>query len=249
MAVITGVSRVVGIGAELARRLAADGFDIAVTYLHDYDVRARLADSASEDIARVRTLVEAEGAAFVPVPLDLADPQAPADLFAVVGRELRPVSVLVMSHCESIDSDIFTTSVEAWDRHFAVNARATWLLVRAYAEQVDQAGDVRRIVALTSDHVAWNLPYGASKGALDRVVEAAANELADRGVRCNAINPGGIDTGWMDDAVREATRAHTMANRLGTPQDVANLVSFLCSPEGGWLNAQLLYSNGGRRRL
>jgi 3-oxoacyl-[acyl-carrier protein] reductase len=90
-----------------------------------------------------------------------------------------------------------------------------------------------------------NLPYGASKGALDRVVIAAAVELGDRGVRANVINPGPIDTGWMTPEIRESGTKATPAGRLGTPQDTADLVRFLMSDAGGWITGQLLYSNGG----
>ena len=104
-----------------------------------------------------------------------------------------------------------------------------------------------RIVALTSDHTANNTPYGASKGALDRIVIAAAVELSGLGVRANVINPGPIDTGWMTEEIRGFGVAETPAGRLGTPDDTANLVRFLLSDQGSWMNGQLLYSNGGFR--
>ena len=102
-------------------------------------------------------------------------------------------------------------------------------------------------MALTSDHTVHNLPYGCTKGALDRLVTAAAYELADRGVQANVINPGGIDTGWMDDEVRASTAAQTPSGRIGTPETVADLVRFLLSDRGRWVNGQLLLSNGGAR--
>jgi 3-oxoacyl-[acyl-carrier protein] reductase len=102
-------------------------------------------------------------------------------------------------------------------------------------------------VALTSDHATHNLPYGASKGALDRIVVAAAVELASRGIRANVINPGPIDTGWMTPQIREAGVVQTPAGRLGTPADTADLVRFLMSDAGGWITGQVLYSNGGFR--
>jgi len=154
----------------------------------------------------------------------------------------------VMCHCESVDSDISTTTLESFDRHFAVNARAVWLLIRAFARQFPASDAGRgRIVALTSDHTAFNLPYGASKGALDRIVLAAATELAELGLTANVVNPGPNDTGWMDDGIREAVAHHTLRGRVGTPADTADLVSFLLSEQGGWINAQLLHSDGGRR--
>ena len=102
-----------------------------------------------------------------------------------------------------------------------------------------------RIVALTSDHTAHNLPYGASKGALDRIVVAAAVELAGRGIRANVINPGPVDTGWMTPEIRQTVLGQTPAGRLGTPADIAGLVRFLMSDAGGWITGQVLHSNGG----
>ena len=94
-----------------------------------------------------------------------------------------------------------------------------------------------RIIALTSDHTVGNLPYGASKGALDRITLAAAHELGHLGVSANVINPGPVDTGWMTDPIRDSGIRRTPLNRLGTPHDTANLVDFLCSPRGSGLMA------------
>jgi 3-oxoacyl-[acyl-carrier protein] reductase len=147
-----------------------------------------------------------------------------------------------------VDSSILDTTVESWDRHFRVNARASWLLIKAFAERLpaDATTEIRgRIVALTSDHAAHNLPYGASKGALDRIVVAAAIELGSRGIRANVINPGPVDTGWMTPEIRQMVLAQTPAGRLATPADTADLVRFLMSDAGGWITGQLLHSNGG----
>jgi 3-oxoacyl-[acyl-carrier protein] reductase len=80
---------------------------------------------------------------------------------------------------------------------------------------------------------------------LDRIVLAAARELAHLGVTSNVINPGPTDTGWMTEALKRQIVDETPLGRLGTPGDVANLVSFLCSEQGGWVNGQLLVSDGG----
>lgn len=183
------------------------------------------------------------------MPADLAAIETAARLVASAAA-LGGLSGLVMSHCESVDSSVLDTTVESWERHFAVNARAVWLLIRAFAEHLPAettATVTGRIVALTSDHTAHNLPYGASKGALDRIVVAAAVELGSRGIRANVINPGPVDTGWMSPVIREAGVAQTPAGRLGTPNDTADLVRFLMSDAGGWINGQILYSNGGFR--
>ena len=123
-----------------------------------------------------------------------------------------------------------------------VNARASWQLIAAFARQAVDGG---AIVALTSDDTAYNVPYGASKGALDRIVIAAARELGHLGIRSNAVNPGPVDTGWMDDDVREMLRKRQPTGRLGTPPDVAALISFLLSDDGAWTTGQLIHTDGG----
>lgn len=244
VALVTGVGRTVGIGAGLARGLAATGWDVGFSYLTRYDERMSwgVQEGATDAI---EAELAALGAATAAVEADLADPDSPARLFDEVERRLGPVTALVMSHCESVDSSIMDTTVESFDRHFAVNARATWLLIKEYGGRFSGTPGTGRILALTSDHTVHNLPYGASKGALDRITLAAARELAHLGVSANVINPGPVDTGWMSDEIRAAGTAQTPAGRLGTPADTANLVSFLCSERGGWINGQLLLSNGG----
>ncbi|WP_285116024.1 SDR family oxidoreductase [Leifsonia sp. fls2-241-R2A-40a] len=242
---VTGASRPESIGAAIARRQAALGWDVAFAFWDDYDAsmpwgaHERAHDAFADELREL-------GARALPVAVDLSHPESPGFAVERVRAALGPVQALVASHAHSVDSGLLDTSVEAFDAHFAVNTRGTWLLIKAFAEQfpADLSGS-GRIVALTSDHTAHNLPYGASKGALDRIVMAAAVELAHLGVTANLINPGPIDTGWMTPDLAGALAAETALGRLGTPQDTADLVAFLLSPSGGWINGQLLHSNGG----
>jgi 3-oxoacyl-[acyl-carrier protein] reductase len=244
VALVTGAGRTVGIGAGIATQLAASGWDIAYTYWTAYDERMSwgIEDGASSAIERS---LARHGAAVAPIEADLTDTGSPALIFDEAERRLGGVTALVMCHCESVDSGLLDTSVESFDRHFAVNARATWLLIREYGRRFRGAAGTGRILSLTSDHTVGNLPYGASKGAMDRITLAAAHELAHLGVTANVINPGPVDTGWMSGALRQDVVRQTPLGRLGTPQDTAHLVEFLCSPQGGWINGQLLMSNGG----
>lgn len=246
VALITGVGRSAGIGAGIARRLAASGWDIAFTYWTPYDRRMEWGAEPGA-AASIAGELAAAGARTATIEADLSDPDAPARILDEAEQRLGPVTALVLSHAESVDSGLLDTTVEAFDRHFAVNARASWLLIREYGLRFRSAPGAAagRIVALTSDHTVGNLPYGASKGALDRITLAAAHELAHLGVTANVINPGPVDTGWMNDGLKEAIAGQTPLGRLGTPQDTAHLVDFLCSPEGVWVNGQLLKSNGG----
>ncbi len=242
---VTGVGRTVGIGAAIALRLAEDGWDVATTQWTPYDERMPWGRHDGDPAAVAAGLAE-RGARTVAVQADLSDVRSPAQVFDAVTTDLGPVTALVMCHCESVDSGILDTTVESFDRHYQVNVRASWLLVKEYAERfpADRVG-TGRIVALTSDHVVHNLPYGSSKGALDRLVVAAARELSHLRLTANVVNPGPVDTGWMSDELRARILAETPLGRGGTPRDTASLVSFLCSPDGGWVNGQVLYSDGG----
>lgn len=241
-ALITGVGRRRGIAAGIAQGLAADGWDLALSYWSPYDDRIGL-ERGRDDPRSLAEELRADGVRVMLIPADLADTTAPDGLVAAATSELGPLHALVLSHCESVDSSLLDTTIESFDRHYAVNVRGSWLLLRAFALQLPPTGGA--VVALTSNHTVHNLPYGATKGAMDRVVLAAPHELADRKLRANVINPGPIDNGWMTDEVREHLTAMQPTGRLGTSEDVANLVRFLLSDRGSWINGQLLHSNGG----
>jgi len=250
VALVTGAGgRTVNIGAAVARRLAETGWDVAFTYWRPYDTDKPWKPEPDARVTLGREL-EDRGARCTAAEADLADPAAPATVFDIAEQDLGPVKALVMCHCEQQDLNILTTTVESFDRHFAVNARAAWLLIREFGQRFTGTADDRdpgRIIAFTSDHTVGNLPYGASKGALDRITLAAAHEFAGLGIRANLINPGPIDTGWMSDEARAAGISQTPAARLAGPEEPANLVAFLCSAQGQWINGQILLSNGGFR--
>ena len=268
IALVTGVSRQIGIGYSIARTLQRDGWTVITTGWRAYDDKMHWGQDATP---------------LASIEADLSDPMAPADLFTQVNKQIGTVNALIMCHCESVDSSILNTTVESFDHHFAVNARATWLLIKSFAEQFGddsppsesrrsslnaieahqhhkkQTGEYstagsapsrfdegRRISAITSDHTHFNMPYGASKGAMDRIVLAAAVELAHLGTTANVINPGATDTGWIDSDLAPVIQDGNLQPRIGDPQDCASLVRFLCSDEGNWINNQLLHSDGGQ---
>lgn len=214
LALVTGAARANSIAASIVPRLRADGWTVATSDLADADY-----------------------------PADLSTTDGPGRLIDDVVRDHGPISALVLSHAHDVESGILDTTAESFDHHVAVNARATLLLIAAFARQVPESGGA--IVALTSDHTTGNLPYGASKGALDRIVISAARELGALGISANAVNPGPIDTGWMDDATRDALSRTQPLGRLGEPRDIAAVVSFLVSDEGRWVSGQLLHTDGG----
>ena len=213
LALITGAARANSIAAGIVPRLRRAGWTVVTSDLRDADHLA-----------------------------DLSTPEGPEVLMAEVTATHGTVSALILSHAHDVESGILDTTAESFDRHVAVNARASLLLIAAFARQIGEDGGA--IVAFTSDHVTGNLPYGASKGALDRLVISAARELGPRGISANVLNPGPVDTGWMDDETRVSLAAMTPRGRLGRPADVAAVVEFLVSEEGRWISGQLLKSDG-----
>lgn len=236
---LTGLGRRVGIAAGIARRLANDGWDIAFVCSGAYDAEV---NGGADDIATLEAGLSELGAATVGVDADLGDPDVASGLFDIA-ETLGPVRALVLCHAHSTNAGILTETIEGFDRHFAVNTRASWLLVREFGRRV--LGNQGRIVALTSDALRDEIAYGASKAALDRIVLAAAREFGALGVTANLVNPGPIDTGWMTAEVRQTLLARTPTGRLGTPADTAALVAHLLSPDGQWITGQLLKSDGG----
>ncbi len=236
---LTGLGRQVGIAAGIAEKLASDGWDIAFVYSSRYDTEF---NGGAGNIPHIVERLDSLGAATVAIEADLGDADVASGVFDVA-ETLGPVTALVLSHAHSTRAGILDETIESFDRHFAVNTRASWLLIRELARRLDEG--VGRIVALTSDAIHNEIAYGASKGALDRIVYAAAREFGTRGISANLVNPGPIDTGWMTDDVRDVLLGRTPAGRLGTPADTAALVAFLLSADGGWITGQLLKSDGG----
>lgn len=213
LALITGAARANSIAAGVARRLTADGWDVVTSDLDGCDYAS-----------------------------DLSTPDGPEELIRTVIAERGRIDALILSHAHDVETGILDTTADSFDRHIAVNARASLLLIAEFARHVTSEGGV--IVAFTSDHTTGNLPYGASKGALDRIVISAARELGPRGISANVVNPGPIDTGWMNDSTREGLTGMHPLGRLGTPNDIGALVAFLISPEGRWVSGQLINADG-----
>lgn len=214
LVLVTGAARSNSIAAGIVPRLIADGWNVVTSDLDSGDY-----------------------------PCDLSTTVGPSQLIERVAADHGELTGLVLSHAHDIESSILDTTAESFDTHVAVNARASLLLIAAFARQTPAGGGA--IVAFTSDHTTGNLPYGASKGALDRIVISAARELGPRGISANVINPGPIDTGWMDAEQRDSMIPHHPLGRLGTPTDIAAVTSFLLSAEGRWVSGQLLNTDGG----
>ena len=242
-ALITGASRRAGIGVALARRLAAAGIDLVLHTWTPHDVEQPWGGDDPEAIAaELRTL----GGTVSLREADFADPGAPAELVASAGH----LDILVANHARSTPwMPLAEITAAEIDLAYAVNTRATLLLVQAFAAQHDDSRPGGRVVLFTSGQgdgpMPDELPYAASKGALAQVTASLARPLAGRGITVNTVNPGPTDTGWATPAQHEEARRRMPFGRWGEPDDAARLVAWLVSDEGRWVTGQVITSDGG----
>jgi 3-oxoacyl-[acyl-carrier protein] reductase len=230
-ALITGVSRRRGIAAAVAERLRSDGLSVATAGWTPYD---------TENHAGIDEQTE------IDLQFDLGDPAAPANLMAAARVAVGPLSALVIAHTYDRGGGVFEQTAEEIDRHMAINVRGSLLLLRAFAEQLRDPRRSGRVVIFTSGPPQTGaIAYGASKGALEWITYSAATELGPHGVTVNAINPGPNQTGWMSPEIEREAAQRNPLGRAGQPQDAAALVSFLLSEDAGFINGQVITSDGG----
>ena len=240
-ALVTGVSRRAGIGAAIARRLVADGARVLTTGWRAHDAAMPWGADA--------TYPAIDGAEHREA--DLADADAPRRLVDEAVRRYGRLDVVVANHARSSAQTLAEITAAELDRSWAVNVRATLLLAQAFAA-ARPPGPGGRLILLTSGQglgpMPGELPYVATKGALEAATATLADELMGRGVTVNAVNPGPVDTGWADPEASAALAARFPIGRWGTPDDAARLVAWLASDEAAWVTGQTLHSEGGFRR-
>ena len=245
VALVTGVSRNRGIGAHVARALAADGWDLALTGWPPYD-QAMPWGSDTDDRERLDAELAAWGRRSVRLDADLADPDGPRSVFDWAEAALGPITALVVVHTHDTGGGLADITAADFDRHMAINVRSTLLLAAEFARRFTGDQSRGRVVTFTSVlPLVGSIAYAASKGAVEWITVSAAAELAARGITVNAVNPGPTDTGWMSPDLDARIRSQTPLGRIGQPGDAADLVAFLCSERGGWITGQVLTSDGG----
>lgn len=236
-AIVTGGSR--GIGEAIARRLAADGFAVAVNY-------AGNAAKANETVAAI----EAAGGRAIAVRADVANPDDVAALYARTQEAFGHVDVVVNNAGIMTLSPIAETRTDDFDRTIAINLRGTFLMMTQAATHMREGG---RFIALSSSVIAKNLPgygaYIASKAGVEGLVRVFANELRGRNITVNAVAPGPVATELFYQGKSEALIGQIVKQapleRIGQPGDIASAVAFLAGPDGAWINTQILRANGG----
>ena len=237
VAVVTGGSR--GIGAAIATRLAADGFAIVINY----------AGNSAEAEAIVRRIGETGGKALS-VQADVADVQAVRRMFDGAEAALGGVDVLVNNAGVMRLATIAESDEALVESQLAINLKGSINTMREAARRLRSGG---RIINLSSSVVGLLQPtygvYAATKAGIEALTAILAKELRGRNITVNAVAPGPTATSLFLDgkpqAVVEQLSRLAPLERLGQPEDIANVVSFLAGPDGAWVNGQVLRANGG----
>jgi 3-oxoacyl-[acyl-carrier protein] reductase len=249
-ALVTGASRLQGIGAATAMKLAEAGADIYFTYWLGYDRKMPWGVEKDEP-AKLQQRIQELGVKCFKKELDLAEPENIKLLLADVQDKLTTPDILVNNACYSTNNNYQNIEAEELDKHYKINLRATLLLSSYFARSFEKEKG-GRIINLSSGQFKGpmqnEIAYAATKGAVDALTISLAAELAAKGITVNAVNPGPTDTGWMNQELKEELLKKFPQGRIGQPEDTARLVSFLASKEAEWITGEIINSEGGFKR-
>ena len=247
-AIVTGVSRRVGIGFAIASRLAQLGADL---YLHawaPFDATQPWGADPDGIAALVQELRD-YGRQVESHEADFRDPEAPARLVAGAVAAYGHVDILVANHAYSTPGALEDLTADAIDAHLEANVRGTLLLVQAFAAQHDAARPGGRVILMTSGQhrapMPGELAYIASKGALHQLTLSLAAHLTRRHITVNTVDPGATDTGYATPDAYQAVLAAEPQGRWGEPDDAARLIAWLVSDDAHWVTGQVISSTGG----
>jgi 3-oxoacyl-[acyl-carrier protein] reductase len=238
VALVTGASR--GIGRAIALSLASDGLAVAVHY-----------DKSADAAAKVVSEITESGGTAIAFQGNLASPEVPADLVARVKSQLGSIDILVNNAAVMTDGSIAEMSDEMWDETIAVNLSAVFKLTRACIPAMVEK-KWGRIISISSQVAqtgsANHAHYSATKASLLGFTYSAAKELGASGITANVVLPGRIETDMI--SVRSVGRmdewmSQTPLGRLGKPEEVAGVVTFLASVESSYITGAAINVNGG----
>lgn len=236
-AIVTGASG--GLGSAVTKRLAKDGFAIAVNY-----------SGNSGPAEKLVAELKAAGGQAIAVRGDVSSPEDVENLFKQTLATFGGIDVVVHSAGIMPLLPIGGGDVATFDKVISINLRGAFLVLGQAAQHVASGG---RIIAVSSSVLAKSFPaygpYIASKAGVEGLVHVLANELRGRNITVNAVAPGPVPTelflkGKTEAQVNEFRKMPPL-ERLGRPEDIAGVVSFLAGPDGGWVNSQIVRANGG----
>jgi 3-oxoacyl-[acyl-carrier protein] reductase len=235
-AIVTGGAR--GIGRAVAETLGRQGASVIVNYA-----------SNKEAAGRAVTAIRASGGKAEAVELALDGPKSVKALFEATKAAFGRVDILVLNAAVATFGPITTFTEADFDRMYATNVKAAFFAFQEAATQMEEGGRIVSIsAALTGVGYDNTAMYAGTKGAIEQFTLAAAKELGKRGITCNCVSPGATDTdlyrGLAPEAAREVAKNRSPFKRLGTPQDIADVVAFLASDAARWVSGQNIRATG-----
>ena len=241
VALVTGASK--GIGAAIARELAARGAAVAVNY------------SGSHDGAeKVVAAITAAGGKAIAVQANLSDPGTVAPLVETVASELGPIDILVNNAGIYEFASLDQITPEHFHKQFNLNVLGLLLTTKQAVAHFNAAGgSIINISSVAAGGVGGAAVYSATKGAVDSISAALAQELGPKKIRVNSLSPGMVLTegvqasGILGSDFEKETLRRTPLGRIGQPQDIASFAAFLASDEAGWITGQAVHASGGAR--
>jgi 3-oxoacyl-[acyl-carrier protein] reductase len=235
-ALVTGGSR--GIGAAIARRLAADGASVAITYSRGADVAASVVKA-----------IESAGGKAVAIQADATDPKAVQAAVDKTVSLLGKLDVLVNNAGTAIPKKFEETTLEELDQVINLNIRGVFIATQAALKQMNAGGRIISIGSCVGERMMTPglVPYSATKSAIRMFTQGLSREVGDRGITVNNVQPGPIDTDLNPASGEWAVpqKAMTALNRYGKVEEVAALVAFIASPEASYITGANLTVDGG----
>jgi len=250
IAIVTGVSRLKGIGREICCELAKREFDIFFTYWTEYDNQMPWKVNENEPVL-IQEEIRELGVKCERLELDLSKENAIEILFSEAKNRLGLPLVLVNNATYSTQTTIDNLTASELNKHYEVNLKATTLLTIEFVKQFGFSKN-GRIINLSSGQSLGQMPneiaYAITKGAIETLTCTLSQEIASKGITINSVNPGPNDTGWMDKKMKSELLNQFPMGRIGTPKDTAKLIGFLTSEDAEWITGQIIHSEGGFKR-